>query len=136
MRFLVAIPILMLAEIPIGGRLRRVAAHFVEAGLVREEERGWFAEIIAATIRMRDSRVAELVVLAAAYLTAYEAHTHTMVHGAGIWHASEAGGAARGSASGTAWSRCRSFSSCSTGGSTGCRCGRGFSAACRRSTSV
>ncbi len=90
-RFLVAVPILVLAEIPIGARLREVVRHFVEAGLVREADRGRFTAIIEDTRRMRDSRVAELVVLAAAYLTAYEALTHSMVSGGSIWHAPHPG---------------------------------------------
>src|SRR5882762_657738 len=44
-RFLVAVPILVLAEIPIGRRLREVAKHFLEAGLVREEEQKAFRKL-------------------------------------------------------------------------------------------
>jgi hypothetical protein len=43
----------------------------VETGLVRREEEPRFAEIIRQTLAFRDSRVAELVVLAAAYITTY-----------------------------------------------------------------
>jgi hypothetical protein len=45
-RFLVAVPILVLAEIPIGRRLRKVAKRFLDAGLVRDEERKRFASCV------------------------------------------------------------------------------------------
>jgi hypothetical protein len=85
-RFLVAVPVLLLAEIPIGLRLRQVAAHFVEAGLVRGEEEGRFAAIIRDTLRMRDSRVAELIVLGAAYLMTYGMLTSVSFQGGSTWY--------------------------------------------------
>lgn len=85
-RFLLAVPVLILAEIPIGLRLRGVIAHFVEAGLVREDERGRFRDIIADTLRFRDSRVAELVVLAAAYVTAYGVLTGASIQSGSTWY--------------------------------------------------
>jgi hypothetical protein len=91
-RFLVAVPVLLLAEIPIGFRLRRVTAHFVVAGLVRKEEQGRFAEIIADTLRFRDSRVAELIVLAAAYVTTYGLLAGTSIQAGSTWYAPETGG--------------------------------------------
>src|SRR5215472_12922673 len=45
-RFLFAVPLLILADIPIGTRLRQVVRHFVTAHLVRDEERAQFGEII------------------------------------------------------------------------------------------
>jgi len=85
-RFLVALPVLLVAEIPIGARMRQVAAHFIEAGLVRDDEQGKFAQIIAGAVRMRDSRVAELVVLAAAYVTTYGMLTGELVQGDTMWY--------------------------------------------------
>src|SRR5215472_6197636 len=35
-RFLLGVPVLVLADIPVGARLRRVIGHFVEAHLVRD----------------------------------------------------------------------------------------------------
>ena len=85
-RFLVAVPVLLLAEIPIGARLRRVASHFVEAGLVRTRDHERFAAIIADTLRFRDSRVAELVVLAAAYIGTFGMLAGSF-QGGSTWHA-------------------------------------------------
>src|SRR6187549_220871 len=45
-RFLVALPMLLLAEIPIGVRLRSAAAHFVSAGIVGPGDHARYARII------------------------------------------------------------------------------------------
>jgi hypothetical protein len=90
-RFLLAIPVFVLAEVPIGARLTQVAGHFLMAGLVREGERDRFAGLIADAARFRDSRVAELAVLAGAYVTSYSVITQTGLHGGGTWHTPDAG---------------------------------------------
>lgn len=69
-RFLVAVPLLVLADLPIGARLDRCTAQFIAADLVRAEDRPVFAGLLLAARRTRDSRAAGFVVLAAAYLTA------------------------------------------------------------------
>ncbi len=86
-RFLVALPVLLLAEIPIGLRLREVTANFVTAGLVRVDQRARFADMIADAVRFRDSRVAELVVLGAAYVTTYTALSRGPLQSGSTWHA-------------------------------------------------
>ncbi len=91
-RFLIAIPVLVLAEIPIGHRLREVAAHFIDTGLVAESDEPRFADAIQDAMRIRDSRVAELVVLGAAYVSTYSALARTMLHGGSTWYAPEAHG--------------------------------------------
>ena len=84
-RFLVAIPVLILAEIPIGFRLRRAAAHFVTAGLVGPDDYARYAGIVRDTQRLRDSRVAELCVFVAAYFTAYGVLTQAGFQGGDTW---------------------------------------------------
>jgi hypothetical protein len=84
-RFLVAVPILVLAEIPIGKRLRRVAKHFLDAGLVREDERKRFASCVAATVRFHDWRPAELSLLALAYMTTYTVISKTSLQSGSTW---------------------------------------------------
>jgi hypothetical protein len=84
-RFLVAVPILVLAEIPIGRRLRGVAKHFLEAGLVREEERKQFGSYVVDTVRFHDWRVAELTLLALAYITTYAALSKTSLQSGSTW---------------------------------------------------
>ena len=84
-RFLVAVPILVLAEIPIGRRLRKVAQRFLDAGLVREEERKRFASCVVDTVWFRDWRPAELIVLALAYITTYAAISKTSLQSGSTW---------------------------------------------------
>jgi hypothetical protein len=91
-RFLVAIPVLLLAEIPIGARVRQTSAHFVVAGLIRPEDRARFADIVRDTVRFRDSRIAELVVLVAAYVTAFGMITRASIQHGSTWHAPTAAG--------------------------------------------
>ena len=66
-RFLLAAPILIFAEAPVGGRIREVARHFYAAGLVSEADAPRYAEIVAGARKLRDSHIAELVLLGVAY---------------------------------------------------------------------
>jgi hypothetical protein len=84
-RFLVAVPILVLVEIPIGRRLRKVAKRFLDAGLVRDEDRKRFASCVVDTVWFRDWRPAELTVLALAYITTYAAISNTSLLSGSTW---------------------------------------------------
>jgi hypothetical protein len=84
-RFLVAVPILVLAEIPIGRRLRKVAKRFLDAGLVRDEERKRFASCVVDIVWFRDWRPAELTVCALAYITTYAAISNTSLQSGSTW---------------------------------------------------
>lgn len=84
-RFLVAVPLLVLAELPIAARLREITARFVESGLVRDEDVPRFVDLIHQTVRSRQSRTAELVVLAATYLATHGALS--TIQSGSTWHA-------------------------------------------------
>lgn len=84
-RFLVAVPILVLAEIPIGKRLRSVAKHFLHAGLVREREQEEFASCVVDSVRFHDWRLADLTLLALAYITAYTALSTISFQSGSTW---------------------------------------------------
>ncbi len=84
-RFLVAVPILVLAEIPIGRRLRRVTKQFLDAGLVREDEQKQFASCVVDTVRFHDWRLAEMMLLALAYITTYVALSKTSLQSGSTW---------------------------------------------------
>jgi len=72
-RFLLAVPVLVLADIRVGARLRQVMGHFVAADLVRDDELGKFEQIILDSLRFRDAHVGEIIVLAMTYLATYDA---------------------------------------------------------------
>ncbi len=69
-RFLVAIPMLILAEGLIGREMATVAAHFYRSGLVSESDRPKYEAALERGRRMRDSTIAELVILTLAVLSA------------------------------------------------------------------
>jgi hypothetical protein len=74
-----------LAEIPVGRGLRGIARHFLEAGLVREEERTRFATAVVDTVRFYDWRLAELTLLALAYITTYAELSKTSLQSGSTW---------------------------------------------------
>ena len=69
-RFLVTLPLLILTPAVVRPRLRMIVQHLLEAGLVKHSEREGFLATMVSTIRLRDSRVAALVLLAFAYASA------------------------------------------------------------------
>ena len=84
-RFLVAVPILVLAEIPIGRRLRGITRQFLNAGLVRENEQKQFASYIIDTVRFHDSRLVEITLLAVTYIMAYVIFSRTSLQSGSTW---------------------------------------------------
>ena len=72
-RFLLAVPVLVLADIPIGVRLREVMQHFVSSHLVRNDERRKFGEIVLDSLQFRDSRLGGIIVLVLTYVATYNA---------------------------------------------------------------
>jgi hypothetical protein len=62
-RFFVAGPLLFLAELTVGPRMRGAAAHFLHAGMVRLDDAAAFDRAIARALRRRDSVWGELIVL-------------------------------------------------------------------------
>ena len=69
-RFLVAIPMLILAEDLIGREIAAVAAHFDRSGLISESDHPRYEEAIERAKSMRDSTLAEVVILVLAGLSA------------------------------------------------------------------
>lgn len=86
-RFLVAVPMLLFAELPIGGQLDRCTAQFLAAGLVRPADRARFAELVADARRARDARVGALVVMAMAYAAAVGLIVGGDLRGVSTWYA-------------------------------------------------
>ena len=66
-RFLVAVPLLILAEADCSPRLGKVARQFIDAGVITTPERERFDAAIASTQRLLDSRLSEMVVVGLAY---------------------------------------------------------------------
>ena len=85
-RFMIGVPVLVLADIPVGARLRQVVKHFLEAHLIREEQMKDFGVILSDALRLRDSRVAELTIFVLVYLSTYNALAGVhFEQGSSIW---------------------------------------------------
>jgi hypothetical protein len=84
-RFLLAVPLLVLAETVVGPRIAAAAGHFVRSGVVIEKDFQRFDEIIDGTLKARDSTLAEVALLVLAYVTSIVAFKQTAVH-VGTWY--------------------------------------------------
>ena len=67
LRFLVALPLLVVAELVVHQRMRPVVAQFVTLGLVRGAVRERFDAAIESALRLRNSMLAEIVMIAIVY---------------------------------------------------------------------
>jgi hypothetical protein len=85
-RFLLAVPVLLLAETVLGSRLAHAANHFVTSGLVLEKDFAKFDEAVASGLKGRDSTLAEIVLIFLAYLFAIAGQLSMAVH-VSTWYA-------------------------------------------------
>lgn len=67
-RFLLSVPLLLMAETILGPRLAHAASHFVGSGLVLESDFERYDIAIAKGLKWRDSTFAELVLVVLAYI--------------------------------------------------------------------
>jgi hypothetical protein len=85
-RFLLAVPLLVLADIPVGFRMREMVRHFLNSGLIRERDRGRFGEILVQAVEVRDSRTSEIVVVALAYIATYLNFSQGQLQQGSTWY--------------------------------------------------
>jgi len=67
-RYLLALPLLILAELVVHQRMRPVARQFLERGLIPESSRARFDLAMASAARLRNSVLAEVLLIAFVYL--------------------------------------------------------------------
>jgi hypothetical protein len=67
-RFLVALPLLVVAELVVHQRLRPVVRQFLERNLVPADSRARFDAAVASAVRLRNSIVAEVILIALVYV--------------------------------------------------------------------
>ena len=79
-RFLLAIPLLILAEALIGPRIAGAVSHFVKSGVVIEKDYAKFDDLVDLGLRARDSRFAEIVLVVLAYILSVIGFRATAVH--------------------------------------------------------
>jgi hypothetical protein len=91
-RFLLAVPLLVMAENIVGPRIAAAAAYFVTSGVVEQKDFQRFDNIVERTLRRRDSVLAEIVILIFAYVFSIIAFRSTAVLHVSTWYASRADG--------------------------------------------
>jgi hypothetical protein len=70
-RFLLSVPLLIVAEVIIGPRIVAATSHFISSGLIPEDRYQDFDAAIVDAIRLRDSNLSEAIILAITYLGAF-----------------------------------------------------------------
>lgn len=91
-RYLIAIPLLVLAETECAARLSRITYHFMDSGIVPESQRALFGEAIASTRRRLHAGAAEAAVPALAYAVALLTIFTYAADQLPVWARSGAGG--------------------------------------------
>jgi hypothetical protein len=70
-RFLIGLPLLVVAEAIIDPKLNHSARHFVKSGLVSAEDLPAFESVILRTNKLRDSMIPALLIVVAAFLPSF-----------------------------------------------------------------
>ena len=94
-RFLVVIPILILAEGAVSRRTRMVAAGFAKSGLIRDEDAPRFIDAVETTRKRADSILAEAILLALACLTIWFAVRELANDNVVFWYEAVSSGGGR-----------------------------------------
>jgi hypothetical protein len=90
-RFLIALPILILAESGIDEKWHALVLEFLKSGLVNEAELPSFESILHSITRLRDSPLPELIMIGIAYSPLILGNTELLMHGVSNWHTTETG---------------------------------------------
>ena len=85
-RFLVALPILILAEPRIDGWWRTLVLEFPRSGLINRAELGSFEAVIERITRLRDRLLPDAAMLVAAFAPSFLVKTELLMTGASNWH--------------------------------------------------
>jgi hypothetical protein len=86
-RFLIALPILIAAELIVHLRIRPVVAQFVEQRIVVAEELPQFQQAIDSTLRLRNSVIGEVVLLVVIYTFGLWVWRHQIALETASWYA-------------------------------------------------
>ena len=91
-RFLISLPVLLLAEITVHRRLRSAVRSFVDRHIVSPDELPKFQAAIDSAIRMRNSVIAELALLVLVFSGGIWIWRNEVALGVASWYASPRGG--------------------------------------------
>jgi hypothetical protein len=88
-RFIVAVPMLIFAEVILGPRFAKAAAYFITSGLIPPHNYDEFDDSVDRTLRTRDSNLAELFLVLIAYaVTLTGGHHYVVQHSSWIYTSS------------------------------------------------
>ena len=87
MRFLIAGPLLIIAEIEIDPRIRRVVKHFINSGLIQDEDLKDFESAVKGVSKLRDLAPVEVVLLAIIVIVSLSGfRLESLSGGISTWH--------------------------------------------------
>jgi len=86
-RFLLVVPLLILAELFVHLRIRGIVAQFIERRLIPEAALERFRAAIQAAIRLRNSMVAELLIIAIVFPLFYYLRSNLLALESSTWYA-------------------------------------------------
>jgi hypothetical protein len=87
LRFLIGLPLLVVAEAIIDPRLNHSVRHFVESGLVSAEDLPAFESVILKTNKLRDNVIPALLIVVAAFLPSFwYQQAEVLRKGVSTWH--------------------------------------------------
>jgi hypothetical protein len=84
-RFILSVPLLIVAEVILGPHLGEASIHFIHSGLVLEEDFKRFDNAVERGLKWRDSSVAELVFVLWAYVFSAISRRSMAIH-VSTWH--------------------------------------------------
>ena len=90
-RFLVALPILIVAEVIVHSRIRPIVKRFVERNLILPEDKPKFHAAINSAVRIRNSMTVELVLLILVYTIGLWVWRNQIATGTPSWYANADG---------------------------------------------
>jgi len=90
-RFLVSLPLLVLAEWIVHIRFRPLVSQFLEREIIREQDRPLFAGIIDSSMRLRNSVAVEIALLALVFSVGPVSWRHHAALNASTWYADVVG---------------------------------------------
>jgi hypothetical protein len=91
LRFLVALPLLIVAERIVHGRIRPLVHQFVDRGIIAPEDETRFNAIINSTMRLRNSAVLEVILLVLSVVVGYWIWRQNVVLDISTWYAIKSG---------------------------------------------
>jgi hypothetical protein len=99
-RFLVAVPLLIGSELIVHQRLKSVVQQFYDRGIIHLEDHPGFETALSSTKKLRDSTLAEIVILLISIAIGYWTWQESVVMGVPSWYATAEGGSSHLTAAG------------------------------------